>query len=184
MARKMVTGAENIGLALREAVRESRNPEEARSGIMKIMYDVRNLGFERLGIVAGPISSDGPMHTAMNLYMLKRVAQHYTLIGKCGENPFPVVSAGDMLSWDYAHRLAEGKRLEFGINDIENMQFLNSVVGSGYVTHLIMAPRWESSAEARAMVSIAKQKGLDMIDETHKVELQRILATSRRDLAH
>ncbi len=64
------------------------------------------------------------------------------------------------------------------------MQFLNSIVGSGYVTHLVMAPGWKDSAGAKAKVSVAKGRGLEIIDKINTVDLQRILRSATRYMTH
>ncbi|MEK9181108.1 MAG: DUF4406 domain-containing protein, partial [Patescibacteria group bacterium] len=131
------------------ALAESENLAEIKNIVVDILSRVRR-GGGRLGYVAGIIMSDGAEHMERNF----KILEEHTFSVK-EKHEIPVVSASEVFFPELLSRVL-GK----GVSRDDFELFWRSILASGHVTDMFMAPRWEQSRGARDEHDTAKKLGI------------------------
>lgn len=111
-------------------------------------------GLERIGYVAGCVSSDGEEHIQHNL---EKLAEHTRGLER--EHGFPLFCVTDIFTPELYRRLEE---MEWPVEAREQRMrscFCN-ILQSGHITDLIMTPGWEGSTGSWEEHSTAETNGL------------------------
>ncbi|MBI4054151.1 MAG: hypothetical protein HY397_02360 [Candidatus Doudnabacteria bacterium] len=124
--------------------------DEVLDILVQELKAVRGQGNERLGYVAGIISSDGPDRIQENLQRL----DYYTRRLQ-SRHDFPLVSATEVFPPELLERLRAS-----GHGKDQFIVFWRKVLGSGHVTDIFMTPRWEYSLGAQDEHKVARALGL------------------------
>jgi len=139
---------------IKEAVETGETLEEIKNNLLKVLREQRESGVDRIGYVAGIVTSEGPQKIDENVRTLNK---HISEIGAC--SGFPVFSPADIFSWELVERLGITKMPLTKIEEA-TAKFWEDILGSGYITDIFMTPRWEQSIGARGEHEVAKKKGL------------------------
>ncbi len=118
-----------------EAVTSAKNIEEVKTILLNVLKSARENGVERIGYVAGLITSEGPENIDKNVKRLIRYADDIR-----SKNNFPIFASTDVISDDLFTKLGMEK-----IAAADWEEFWRDILGSGYVTDIFMTPRWEIS---------------------------------------
>ncbi len=127
--------------------------DQVRECIVPILVSSKN-GSDKLGYVAGMITSDGPEHIARNI---KRLALFTETLRRM--HGFPVFSATDIFDSGVYARLGVDL-LDPKARQAEFQRFWRSVLETGQVTDIFMTPRWDLSEGAIDEHETAKKLGL------------------------
>ncbi|MEK6839928.1 MAG: hypothetical protein AABX72_03230, partial [Nanoarchaeota archaeon] len=105
---------------------------------MKFFTDIRKK-YEKIGYVAGIITSDGPGKIEVNR---KRLIKYTDILE--GLYDFPLFSAVDIFS-DEVYERTEEKMLDADIRDKRFAKYRGRDIRSGHVTDIFMTPGWQRS---------------------------------------
>ena len=124
---------------------------------------------DRLVYVAGIVSSDGPEQIATNLRSLHQnatyVAERFSA---------PTFSAADVFSPDVYARVGLETR-----TNAEFCHFWTAVLRSGFVTDIVLTPRWRTSAGARSEYAVARRRGLRLHSLRASGQIAELARTTR-----
>jgi hypothetical protein len=133
-----------------EAVKDAKDLEESAVRTLETFKKAyEDYGATRIGYVSGVVTSDGPEFMLINTKILARYTDH---LAKTSE--IPLFAATDVLfNADFAPRLEKRPEPEF-------YRFWRRILQSGYVTDILMSPRWRISNGAKDELEAAKEVGL------------------------
>lgn len=152
--------------SLRTAVATCTSLDQIRECVVPVLI---GSGSDRLGYVAGMITSDGPEHIARNVERLALFTK--TLRGM---HAFPVFSATDIFNQAvYARLRVDLFRPE--AREAEFKEFWRSILKQGQVTDIFMTPRWELSEGATDEHQTAQRLGLAIHFPTEVLVINRPL---------
>lgn len=141
----------NIGPSLKSA----KTLHHVKRNLVKLFEITRKKNnIEKIGYVAGIITSDGREYFAANR---KRLADYVKKLREI--HKFPMFSAVDVFSSEVYERLGEWK-LPFREREIKARYFWRKILKSGHITDIFMTPRWEKSKGASNEHETAKKIGL------------------------
>jgi len=139
---------------IEKAVKNANSIDEVKVGVFAVLDQLRTEGNERIGYVAGIITSDGPENIDRNVKRLIRFTEDVR-----GRNTFPVFSSTDVIGDALFKRL--GAAL-FKQTDWE--KFWRDILGADekFVTDMFMTPGWEKSRGATDEHNTAKKVGMQI----------------------
>jgi len=136
------------------AVKYAKNIDEVRSSVLSVLKELREEGAQRIGYVAGLVTSEGPKNVDKNVRRLAKFTEYIR-----DQNDFPIFSSTDVISDELFKRLGLE---EFQKTDWE--KFWRDILGAEgrYVTDIFMTPRWEISRGSRDEHEVAKEVGMQI----------------------
>ncbi len=139
---------------IEEAVRNAKNIDEVKSLVLSVLEETRSKGAERVGYVAGLITSEGPENIDKNVQRLVKFTDNIRT-----QKDFPIFSSTDVISDELFERLGLE---EFQKTDWE--KFWRDILGAEgrYITDIFMTPRWEVSRGSRDEHAVAKEVGMQI----------------------
>ena len=117
------------------AINDCESMHDVLDIVKRLLKETKNGGHDRIGYVAGIISSDGPEHIAANF---ARLCQYSRAIRVRAE--IPLISAGWVFPPDMFNRLNGAAMGEQFFYD-----FWEQVLRTGHITDMFFTPRWEVS---------------------------------------
>lgn len=143
---------------LHEEIKKSIEDAMSLSQIAKITTSIlkkhKNKGVNRIGYVAGIVTSGGEKRLQENINNLDRYTKRVRKKSK-----FPIFSSTDMFDERLVYNLEE---LSLPPNEVEKKfwEFWRIILKSGYITDIFMTPGWEISKGAQDEYNTAKKIGL------------------------
>ena len=139
---------------IRGAVKYAKDINEVKTSVLSVLKELKNEGAERIGYVAGLVTSEGPENIDKNVRRLVGFTEHIRT-----QNDFPIFSSTDVVSDELFERLGLE---EFQKTDWE--KFWRDILGAEgkYVTDIFMTPGWEASRGSRDEHKVAKEVGMQI----------------------
>jgi hypothetical protein len=120
---------------IEKAVVNANNIEEVKTLLLDVLKKVREEGAEKIGYVAGIITSEGPENIDRNV---KRLAGFADSV--CLQSNFPIFSSTYLITDALFEKLGMQT-----IAQADWQKFWRDVLSSGFITDIFMTPRWEIS---------------------------------------
>lgn len=136
----------DFGKEVGRVVGTAKNLDEV---LKKLVAFFKFLDSQRMGYVAGVITSDGPGLVQRNVEMLKKYTERVRLA-----QSFPVFSSTDVFGETGLWERLAAKNYSYQ----DWVLFWRKVLGRGKITDIFMAPSWERSVGARDEWETAKKK--------------------------
>lgn len=139
---------------IKNALKPAKTIEELQKRLIDSLSEIRK-GHNRLGMVVGILTSDGPEKIKENAEHLKSYTKMVSL-----ENDFPIFSAMVTFVGDNSDIVdhVNGKHYEYH----HWLNFWRNILESGDVTDLFTTPGWERSRGATDEHETAKRLGLEI----------------------
>lgn len=139
---------------IRGAVKHAKDINEVKISVLSVLKELKNEGAQRIGYVAGLVTSEGPENIDKNVRRLAKFTEHIRT-----QNDFPIFSSTDVISDELFERLGLE---EFQKTDWE--KFWRDILGAEerFVTDIFMTPRWEASRGSRDEHKVAKEVGMQI----------------------
>lgn len=133
------------------------NLAEVQMTVLALLKATRNAeGNERLGFVSGSVFSDGPDMVQTNI---RRLAAYTDKMRE--QHGIPIFSAVDIFYSGLFERLPESK-LPYDERRALFFKFWDSVIESGHITDVFMAPNWRGSEGATKEHDGATRLGMNV----------------------
>lgn len=135
-----------------QEIRHSTSLKHVRLGLVRIIKAINeNSTEQRLGFVAGIITSDGDENMPKNIERLKQYAKEVR-----GMYDFPIFSSVDVFGNGIYDQIEESK-FERELREYHFVEFWRMILETGHITDIFMTPRWEKSKGAKVEYTIAKK---------------------------
>ncbi|MFA6518986.1 MAG: DUF4406 domain-containing protein [Candidatus Shapirobacteria bacterium] len=121
--------------------------------LKKLFSDMWDEGITQIGYVSGIITAEGPENIPKNILRLEKFTAEIR-----GKSSFPIFSATDIFDDDLFARLSLT-----GAKNADYEVFWRQILGSGFVTHMYMTPRWEISHGACDEHQVAKNLNMEIV---------------------
>lgn len=138
---------------LKEITPRADSLDELALLLKKLFSDMWDEGVGQIGYVSGIITSEGPENIPKNILRLEKFTQNIR-----DKSNFPVFSATDIFDDELFARLSLT-----GAKNADYEVFWRQILGSGFVTHMFMTPRWEISHGAQDEHQVAKNLNMEII---------------------
>lgn len=126
---------------------------EVHQRMIEIFQEIKKKGSDRIGYVAGIISSDGENNIQVNATRLRTITDILRQI-----HNLPLFACTDIF-YSNAPRVSE-LSLPYDERERALNNFWQRILESGHVTDIFMTPRWEISRGAKKEHEIAQKLGL------------------------
>jgi len=139
---------------IKNSIKDAKNLNQILIITISILKNYKNSKANRIGYVAGAVTSDGDEKLKENIENLDRYTKQ---IRK--ENRFHIFSSTDIFDEKLIYNLEE---LVLSPNEVEKKfrEFWRKILGSSYITDIFMTPGWQRSRGAKDEHKTAKDAGL------------------------
>lgn len=132
------------------AVAQAKTVDEVQELLTSLFRSLEAEGnLQRVGVVAGVLSGDGPDYLEQNIRRLETYTDYIR-----SRHTFPIFSPTDIFTPEMYDRMqAETVHACYA-------QFWENILLSGVVTDIFMTPRWDKSSNARRKHELAIEKAV------------------------
>ena len=145
-----------LSVDIKESYKNVKDLITAAKFAISVLKEYRKKGTNRIGYVAGIVTSDGTENIDENVRKLKSYTKN---IRK--QYNFHIFSSTDIFDKKFIEKLDE-MSLPLKIFEKRFLNFWEKILVSGYITDIFMTPGWERSRGAKFEHNIANNKGLDI----------------------
>lgn len=148
-------------------IKHSTSLKHVHIGLVKVIKAINErFPKQRLGFVAGIITSDGDENMSRNIERLKQYAEEIR-----GRYDFPIFSSVDVFGNGIYNQVEESK-FERELREHHFVQFWTMILETGHITDIFMTPRWDKSRGAKIEHEVAQKIKIHMVDVIEKIESQ------------
>ncbi len=143
-----------ISEKIKESLKNAKDLNLVAKSAISVLKEFKSKGANRIGYVAGTITSEGYEKIEENV---KKLIKYTIKIRK--REGFPIFSSTDLFDKKFVSQL---KELSLPPDKLEE-EFLKcwkNILSSGYVTDIYITPGWENSQGARFELKVAKEARL------------------------
>ncbi|MEK7558669.1 MAG: DUF4406 domain-containing protein [Patescibacteria group bacterium] len=134
------------------SIKHSTSLEHVHEGLIKVIKKISESSVnQRIGFVAGIISSDGDENMPNNIEKLRQYTEKLRK-----KYNFPIFSSVDVFSNGLYDQMEEVE-FERELREHHFVQFWKMILKSGHITDIFMTPRWEMSRGAKVEYITAKK---------------------------